>query len=441
MTRPRKRFYLLSLGCPKNEVDAENLAGFLGEGGLTRTTDPAQADVLLVNTCGFVQDATQESIDAVLELAGGRKPGQRLVVTGCLYQRYGADLARELPEVDAFVGTGAVEHVLEAVRGQGREFHQGSVFLARHGEPRQRLGVRHYAYLKISDGCNRRCAFCAIPLFKGRQESREVASLADEARDLAQGGAAELILVSQDTAAWGSDLPVPQELPVLLDALDAVPGYRWLRLLYLYPDRVSDELLARFNEHPRLVPYFDIPLQHASDAVLKRMGRGTTRRSLEALIQSIREQVPGAVLRTSLIAGFPGESDAEFQELLDFVEEQQLDNLGVFAFSEEEGTAAAAMEGQVPMEERQARRDEVMRLQAEVSADKLAQRVGQRLEVLVDGRDEEGRQVGRFYGQAPEVDGVVVLNARDGRGLEPGRLLRARVTDASEYDLEAEVEG
>lgn len=451
MTRPR-RFFLHRLGCPKNDVDAENMAGLLVQEGFEACDDPTRADVLLVNTCGFIGDAKTESIDAVLDLARIRRKRQKLIVTGCLTQRYGDQLAVELPEVDVFVGTGSVDRILDAVRGAprlgpgprsgqvARLLRDGDVFLARRDTPRVRLDVRHTAYLKIGDGCNRRCAFCAIPLFKGRQQSRPLPDIVAEAADLGQGGAKELVLVAQDTSAWGSDLTPPARLPELLQALAGVPGYAWLRLLYLYPDRVDDALLDCLRAQPRLVPYLDLPMQHASDRVLKRMARGTTRGQLEALLDRVRAALPDAVLRTALIVGFPGETEADFLELVDFVREQRLDHVGVFAYSDEDGTAAALMDGQVPEDESARRRDELMAVQQGVSAERLAAWVGRDVEVLVDEIEEDGTRVGRTRGQAPEIDGVTYLSVPPGQ-MPPavGDLVTATIVDSAEYDLFATV--
>jgi ribosomal protein S12 methylthiotransferase len=442
MTRPR-RFYLHRLGCPKNDVDAENMAGLLVQEGYEACSDPARADVLLVNTCGFIGDAKAESIDAVLELSRLRRKRQKLIVTGCLTQRYGDQLAAELPEVDVFVGTGAVERIVEAVRGEARLLRDGDVFLAGRDTPRARLDVPHTAYVKIGDGCNRRCAFCAIPLFKGRQQSRALADVVAEVGALSGGpstglgaGAKELVLVAQDTSAWGSDLTPPLRLPALLEALDGVPGYAWLRLLYLYPDRVDDALLRCLREHPRLLPYLDLPMQHASDRVLKRMARGTSRGQLEALLDRVRAALPDAVLRTALIVGFPGETEADFLELVDFVEAQRLDHVGVFTYSDEEGTAAAGLDGQVPDDERARRRDELMRVQQAISAERLAAWVGREVEVLVDEVEPDGARVGRTRGQAPEIDGVTYLSVPPGQTPPAvGDLVRATIDDSAEYDL------
>lgn len=435
MIRPR-RFFLHRLGCPKNDVDAENMAGLLVREGYQPTDDPRKADLLLVNTCGFIGDAKTESIDAVLDLARIRRKRQKLIVTGCLTQRYGDQLAAELPEVDVFVGTGSVDRILDAVRGEARVLRDGDVFLARRDTPRVRLDVPHTAYVKIGDGCNRRCAFCAIPLFKGRQQSRPLADVVAEVADLGLGGAKELVLVAQDTSAWGSDLTPPSRLPELLTALADVPGYAWLRLLYLYPDRVDDALLHCLREHPRLLPYLDLPMQHASDRVLKRMARGTSRGQLEALLERVRAALPDAVLRTALIVGFPGETEADFLELVDFVTEQRLDHVGVFAYSDEDGTAAADMDGQVPDEERLRRRDELMRAQQDVSALRLAAWVGREVEVLVDEIEEDGLRVGRTRGQAPEIDGVTYLSVPPGQTPPAvGDLVRAIIDDSAEYDL------
>jgi ribosomal protein S12 methylthiotransferase len=433
MTAPSS-FFLLRLGCPKNDADAENMAGHLQAAGLRAEEDPARADVLIVNTCGFIGDAKAESIDAVLGLAGDRRPDQRLVVASCLVQRYGDELARELPEVDAFLGSGEADRIVEAATGGPRRAlaSADAVYLAGPETPRACLDAAHVRYVKIADGCDRRCAFCAIPLFKGRQRSRPPREVAVEVRRLAAEGAREIVLVAQDTTAFGADDGGRSRLPELLDLLEEVRGYDWLRLLYLYPDRVDDALLQRFARHERLLPYFDVPFQHVSDRILARMRRGTSRQAIERVIADIRAALPGAVIRTSLIVGFPGETRAELEELLDFLEAQGLDNVGAFVYSEEDGTHALTLDGVVPEEERQARRDELMALQMDISRERLARYVGQTLPVLID-RVDEGGAVGRFFGQAPEIDGLV--NVRPREALAPGDLVDVLIEDANEYDL------
>jgi ribosomal protein S12 methylthiotransferase len=446
----KKTFYIHRLGCPKNDADAETMAGMLTAEGFQATEDSGAADVCIVNTCGFIGDAKQESLDAVLDLVAVRRPEQQVMVASCLYQRYGKQLVSELPEVDAWIGTGAVDRVVDALAaapGEGRQYHEGEVFLARADSPRVTLGDGLVAYVKIGDGCDRRCAFCAIPLFKGSQQSRPGALILPEVADLSAKGMREIVLVAQDTSAWGRDLEPRERLPELLASLDAVPDYAWLRMLYLYPDRVDEALLEQIAHQERLLPYFDMPMQHAADAVLTRMRRGTSRAVLEDCIGRIRARIPEAVLRSAFIVGFPGETEADFQALCDFVKCMKLDNVGVFTFSEEEGTAAFDMDGAVELEERERRRDELMEIQAGVSEARLAARVGQRLDLLVEelvapeGPEGETSYIARFYGQAPEVDGVVYLRVDEGATAPAiGDLVQARVEDHMDYDLFAVLE-
>lgn len=452
IARRPKSFYIHCLGCPKNDADAETMAGLLVGQGMRPVGDSARADVVIVNTCGFINDAKQESLDAVLDLVAIRRPEQRVIVASCLYQRYGKKLVSEIPEVDAWIGTGAVDRVVDALDagpGEGVQYHEGEVFLARADTPRVTLGDGLVAYVKIGDGCDRRCAFCAIPLFKGSQRSRSGSLILPEVADLSHKGAREIVLVAQDTSAWGRDLEPAERLPELLASLDTVPDYAWLRLLYLYPDRVDEALLEQVASQARLVPYFDLPMQHAADAVLTRMRRGTSRGALEDCIGRIRARIPEAVMRSAFIVGFPGESEDDFLELCDFVDEMALDNVGVFTFSEEEGTAAFDMDGVVEPAERDRRRNELMEIQSGVSASRLAARVDQKLDILVESEEwpedkvGEGSPVflGRFYGQAPDVDGVVYLRVEEGATLpRPGDLVRARIEDSMDYDLFAVLE-
>ena len=432
--------HMVALGCPKNRVDTERMAGLARRHGLELVADPCLAETILVNTCGFVADATEESIDTVLELARHKQQGScsRLIMAGCLAQRHPDELARELPEVDHFIGTSDLE-LLDQLLG-GADTPRESVGSPRaDGEERYERdlsGTSHMAYLKIAEGCDRPCAFCIIPQLRGPQRSLGVAALEAEARQLVQAGIRELVLVAQDTTAYGRDLTPRAHLADLLTVLDAVPGLRWIRLLYAYPSAIDQQLCAALAGLPRVVPYLDLPIQHVDEEVLRRMKRGYSGDRVRQCIDELRRAVPGVALRTTLICGHPGETAAAHEAIKRFVVEQQLDHLGVFAFSPEEGTESASQPDQVPTELAAERAAELMELQRGISQQKLQKLVGCELEVQVDGPSPESELLmeGRHAGQAPEVDGVVVLT--DGGG-PVGEMIRAEVIDAGDYDLVA----
>ncbi len=441
--------YISSLGCPKNRVDSERMAGLAASMGLELCADPGLAGVILVNTCGFVEAASQESVDAILELAGHKETGRcrTLVVAGCLAQRYPEELAKELPEVDFFVGSGDLPRLGRVLRGEaGERIRVGPPVPLEEGTWERALdGPAHSAYLKIGEGCDRECAFCIIPALRGPQRSRPVESLVAEARQLAEAGARELILVAQDTTTYGRDLEPRAGLAALLQALDGLEaaargggGVRWIRLLYAYPTRVETALVERMASLERVVPYLDLPIQHVDDEVLKRMYRGHGGEQVERALDTLRQGLPGVFLRTTLICGHPGETDAAHRRLLAFLERARLDHVGVFPFSPEEGTAAARQPDQVPAQVARERADEVMALQQRISARKLEAMVGQELEVLVDGPSGESEflMVGRHAGQAPEIDGVVHLADC---GASAGEFVRAVVEQSGDYDLVARV--
>jgi len=411
--------------------------------GLVLTPDPAEADVILVNTCGFIQEATEESIEAVLDL-GLFKQGrcETLVLAGCLSQRYPEELPKELAEVDHFIGAGdlpRLEQVLlgnasrSAVRPPGGIPHSSHL-------AREVSGSGHSVYLKIAEGCDRPCAFCTIPAIRGPLRSRSIPSLLQEAETLWSQGAQELVLVAQDTTAWGRDLQPTAHLASLLEALDSqLRGLRWIRLLYAYPSAVDQILVEALAGLPRVVPYLDLPIQHIDDEVLRRMKRGYSGTRVRQTIDRLRQAVPHIALRSTLLCGHPGETPAAHQALLDFVKETRLDHLGVFPFSAEEGTDAATQPGPVDAPLTRQRAEEVMALQQDISRDKLQRMQGELLEVMVDGPSPESEHLlqGRHAGQAPEVDGVVVLT--DGIAA-PGELVRARITDSGDYDLVASLD-
>ena len=436
------RVFFRTLGCAKNQVDSEVMLGQLALAGCAIAEDLADADVAIVNTCSFIASAREESVDAILELADEKERGslRALVVAGCLPQRYGAELAKELPEVDAFVGTGQFQNIARiledacAGRSRGVYVDAGRTHLYDETSPRLLLGARHSAYLKIAEGCDRVCSFCAIPSIRGAFQSRTPESVVAEAHMLAGQGVREINVISQDTLSYAKDLAGRPQIAELIRALDAVEGVDWVRFLYLYPSALTDAVLDAFAGATRVLPYFDVPLQHASDRLLRAMKRGVTAERQRKLVEKLRARIPGCALRTTFIVGFPGETDADFAELCDFVREVRFDRLGVFRYSDEEGTAGFELGDKVPKSIARKRHRELMALQRGILREKLAAQVGETVQVLVDspGRD---RAVGRIWSQAPEVDGTVLLRG----GARAGELRPARVTAARDADLEAEL--
>ena len=436
------RVYFRTLGCAKNQVDSEVMLGSLALGGYAIAEQLADADVAIVNTCSFIQAAREESIQEILELADCKQRGelQALVVAGCLPQRYGEDLAKELPEVDVFVGTGQFQNIArildEARSGRSRGVYvdAGRTHLYDESSPRLLIGARHSAYLKIAEGCDRVCAFCAIPAIRGRFQSRTLDSIVAEARQLAEQGVREVNVISQDTLSWGKDLAARPRIDALIRALDAVDGLDWVRLLYLYPSALGDAVIEAFAGASRVLPYIDVPLQHASDSQLRAMKRGVTAERQRRLVAKLRERIPGAVLRTTFIVGFPGESDADFEALCEFVRETRFERVGVFRYSDEEGTSAQALGEKVPRSVSRKRHRELMKLQHGIMREQLSARIGESVRVLVDS-GSAGYSVGRTWSQAPEVDGCVMLRGR----ARTGDLVNARITGVRDVDLEAEV--
>ncbi len=443
-----EKVHLLTLGCPKNLADSELMLGGLLRAGFEVTLDPAEAQVLVVNTCAFIEAAKKESIDAILEATQVklRGSGRRLVVAGCLAQRYGAELREELPEVDIFVGTGNFLDLPELLRRtespETRPIpYAGAAHLlpTMDEAPRVKTGDFFTAYLKISEGCNHKCAFCIIPKIRGLHESRGPEDIVAEARSLAEVGVRELNLIAQDLTAYGRDFKPQSSLAGLLPSLAGVDGIRWIRLLYCYPNFVTDELLETIAELPEVVKYIDMPLQHADDAVLRAMRRERSGAALSKLLDRIRRKIPGVALRTSFIVGFPGEDDAAFARLLDFVRREQFDRVGVFTYSREENTDAFDLPGQVAERVKRERRSALMEAQAEISLNKNRELVGREIEVLVEG-STSGRATrlrGRTPAQAPEIDGMVILKG----DAQPGDFVSARVERALSYDLHAVVTG
>ena len=441
-----QRVHLVSLGCSKNRVDSEVMVGTLIADGFELVDDPESADVVVVNTCSFIQPATEESIDTVLEYGQLKEQGRisKLVVTGCMVQRYGAALESELPEVDHFLGTGEyhrIAQVLRAREGSAPRSHV-DVPMYIHDEfaPRLNSWSACSAYLKISEGCDHTCAFCIIPQLRGRLRSRSIPSLVSEARRLAAEGVKEINLISQDSTAYGRDLRDGSDLGGLVRELAKIEDVAWIRLHYAYPHGVPESFLRAMAEEPKLCKYVDIPLQHASGPMLKAMKRGVTRAGQERILERLRSFVPDVTLRTTFIVGFPGETEADFRELCDFVAQERFDHVGVFTYFQEDGTPAATLDGQLPDEVKQERQRELMALQARISAEKLASWVGQTVDVLVEGFAEESELLlrGRTRAQAPDVDGqVYIVNAPP--GVRVGQIRPLRVRQAAEYDLIGEL--
>jgi len=443
-----RRVHLVTLGCPKNQVDSEVMLGVLTGRGHEIVLDPAAADTLVVNTCSFIQAAKEESIEAILDLARAKAaaPGSRLVVTGCLAQRYADDLRDALPEVDVFLGTGDLLRIAEAVEAPpapGPVVYRGAqhVLPERELRSRVRTGAWWTAYVKVSEGCDHTCSFCIIPKIRGRHESRALDDVLAEASGLAADGVLELNLIAQDLTAYGRDRRDGTSLAVLLRALTTrVPTLRWIRLLYAYPSSVTDELLEVMAGEPAVCRYLDMPLQHISDRMLRAMRRERSGAAVRTLLARIRAAVPGIALRSSFIVGFPGETEADVDELCAFLDETELDNVGVFTYSREEGTAAADLADHVPERVKTERRRQVMAVQARVATRRAAACVGRPVEVLVERAEPRGRIVGRTAAQAPAIDGVVRLSApSDAPRPAPGDLVAACVTGAEGYDLVAQI--
>ena len=427
---------MVSLGCPKNQVDAEQMLGVLAGSGFEITPEQNEADIIVVNTCGFIESAKEESIEAILEAAKMKKEGRcsKVIVAGCLAQRYRDELLKELPEADAIIGTAEIGRIGEICRttlgGSGRVLEVSSPAMV-YGLPRLSTTPRHYRYLKIAEGCSNRCSYCAIPIIRGNFTSRPFVSILDEAKMLADDGAKELVLLAQDSTAYRDG---EAGLALLLESLTRVPGVEWVRLMYAYPGRISRELMAVMAGNEKICKYLDMPIQHFDDKVLAAMNRKGTSKDVRATIEELRKRVPGIALRTSLIVGFPGETEAAFKRLFAFVKEAEFEHLGVFPFSPEEGTPASRLKPQVPADSAAERLDRLMKAQAKVSLRKNRALIGTRHRVLIDGM-EDLALMGRLSTQAPEIDGVVYLSETEA---EPGEFVEVTITDAKEYDLMGE---
>jgi ribosomal protein S12 methylthiotransferase len=438
-----RRVHFVSLGCPKNQVDSEIMLGLLGKAHYDIVPDAEQANIIVVNTCAFIEQSKQESVDTILEMAKLKDDGRcdTLVVTGCLAQRYPEELAAELPEVDHFLGTGDYPHIVEVLKkredGLGiapRTLVGVPDFAGSSTLPRARTQPIFSQYLKVSEGCSNKCTFCIIPKLRGLQKSRPIDDLVAEARLLAEQGCTELNLVGQDLTAYGFDLPNKPKLTALLEALSAIDGLRWIRLLYAYPRTFNAELISYMATAPKILPYIDMPLQHIADDLLRSMRRGKAEAGTKLLLDKLKERLPELVIRTTFIVGYPGETDAHFETLYEFVKQYEFDRVGVFTYSQEEGTPASELPNQVPHEIALDRQSRLMKLQKQISKKKLRALRGKTIEVLVEGASEETDLLlqGRYYGQAPEIDGCVLIN--DGTA-SPGDYVKVKITQTGEYDV------
>ena len=434
---------MVSLGCPKNQVDAEKMLALLKKGGLEITSAEADADAIIVNTCGFIESAKAEAIENILEAARYKENGKckALVVTGCLAERYRDDITEEIPEVDVCVGLGSngkiAEIVKKAIEGEKQNYYGEKTDLDLNGE-RILGGMPYTAYLKVGDGCDNCCSYCAIPKIRGRMRSRTIEDCVAEAKVLAEGGVTELIVVAQDTTAYGTDLYGEPKLHELLTELCKIEELHWIRTLYTYPEKITDKLLDVIKGQEKLVNYLDIPIQHINDDILKKMNRKGDKKSVSDVIDRIRDKIPHITLRTTLITGFPSETEEQFSELAEFVKEKRFEHLGCFTYSPEEGTAAALMENQIDEQVKQDRCDNIMETQALISASRNAEKVGQVTEVLIEGWDDYIKcYFGRAPWDAPEIDGKVFFMAH--KPLKIGQYVKVKINDCLDYDLLGEL--
>lgn len=434
------KIFFVSLGCDKNLVDSEMMIGMLAKSGHTITDDEKEADVVVVNTCCFILDAKQESIDTILQMAELKKNAslKALIVTGCLGERYREEIQAEIPQVDAILGTNSfdliVQTIDEVMEGKKKNHFTDIQDTPVFGKERMVTTGGHYAYLKIAEGCDKHCTYCIIPKIRGDFRSVPMEVLLKEAQKLAHDGVKELILVAQETTVYGKDLYGKKVLPELLEKLAAIEELQFIRILYCYPEEITDELIAVIKKEPKICHYLDMPIQHAADPILKRMGRRTSHEQLRSIITKLRTEIPDICLRTTLITGFPGETKQDFALLKEFVKEMRFDRLGVFPYSPEEGTPAARMKKQIPTFLKKMRRNEIMRLQQKIAFEKAEEMIGQKLSVMIEGKlPEDGVFIGRTYKDAPNVDGMVFVNSD--RELVTGDVVTVGITDFHEYDL------
>ena len=439
-----KKILFISLGCDKNLVDSEVMLGILADRGFEMTDTEDDADIIIINTCCFINDAKEESINTILEMAEYKKTGpcKALIVTGCLAQRYKQEIVDEIPEVDAVIGTSKYDEIFDAVDQalKGSHFLDVDDLDRLPSIPGKRILTTggHYAHLKIAEGCDKHCTYCIIPKIRGNYRSVPMEQLLAEAASLAEQGVKELILVAQETTLYGVDLYGKKSLHILLKELAKIKGIRWIRILYCYPEEIYPELIETIKNEKKVCHYLDMPIQHASDAILKRMGRRTTKAQLKETVSLLRKEIPDIVLRTTLIAGFPGETQEQHEELMEFVDEMEFERLGVFAYSPEENTPAASMPDQIPEEVKEERRDAILELQQEIAFDKAADMVGRTLYAMIEGKvADEPAYVARTYADSPDIDGYVFVNT--GEMLMSGDFVKVKITGSAEYDLIGEL--
>ena len=438
------KLLFVSLGCDKNLVDSEEMLGLLTGNGFEIVDDETEAEAIVVNTCCFINDAKEESVNTILEMAEYKKTGscKVLVVTGCMAQRYKNEIIEEVPEVDAVLGTTSYGDILKAIREamEGKHFQE---FKDIDYLP-EKLGKRvlttggHFGYLKIAEGCDKHCTYCIIPKLRGKFRSVPMERLVTQAKEMAEEGVKELILVAQETTVYGTDIYGKKSLHILLKELCKIKGIRWIRVLYCYPEEIYDELIQTMKEEKKICHYLDLPIQHASDAILKKMGRRTSKQQLIDTITKLRKEIPDIALRTTLITGFPGETQEQHEELMEFVDEMEFERLGVFAYSPEENTPAASMPDQIPEEIKEERRDAILELQQEIAFDKAADMVGRTLYAMIEGKvADEPAYVARTYADSPDIDGYVFVNTSE--MLMSGDFVKVKITGSAEYDLIGEL--
>lgn len=437
------KLFFVSLGCDKNLVDSEYMLGMLENAGIELTDEESIADIIVVNTCCFVNDAKEESINTILEMAKLKENQcKALIVTGCLAQRYKEEIQNEIPEVDAILGTNSYDDIVEAVQtaltGKAYQEFKELKGLPKTGEKRLLSTGGHFAYLKIAEGCNKCCTYCIIPSIRGNYRSVPMEELLEQAKRLVSDGVKELILVAQETTLYGLDLYKEKMLPKLLDELNKIEGLRWIRLLYCYPEEITDELIFAIKRNDKVCHYLDMPIQHANDTILKRMGRRTNKKDLITTIEKLRKEIPDICLRTTLICGFPGETEKEHEELMQFINDMEFDRLGAFAYSPEEGTPAAEYENQVEEDTKLAWKDDVMELEQEIIFEKTSEMVGKEIWAFIEGKvADENAYIGRTYKDAPGVDGYIFVHTSN--ELITGDFVKVKVTGANDYDLIGEI--
>lgn len=433
--------HIVTLGCSKNDVDSSMMYSLLDKNKYQMVNEPSQADILIVNTCGFIDAAKEESIDTILESVEYKNEGRckKVLLSGCLAQRYPEELIKEIPEIDGIIGTGNIDYINELLDRSlaGDLFIKTDNLNSAYIEGIRKEEVNTTEYVKISEGCNNNCSYCIIPSLRGKNRSRKIEDIYSEVEYLVSKGAREIILIAQNTTDYGIDLYSKYSLAKLIKEISKIEDLKWIRVLYLYPDHFTEELIEEFKNNQKLVNYVDMPLQHISDDVLKKMNRKTSKEHIIKTLKNLRKSVPDIVIRTTFIVGFPGESDDDFNQLVDFIEDIKFDKLGVFEYSKEEGTRAASLDEQIPDSIKEERKNEIMAIQSEISAEILSKNIGKRLEVLIEEEVDEKNYVGRTYMDSPEIDGVTYVHSA--KNLEIGSFVQVDVVDSLDYDLVGEI--